>query len=51
MQQTDEWKYLGMWMSPNGCVEVKNEKIDVVNQCLGELVSAARMRTSKCDVL
>ncbi len=24
--QTDEYKYLGVWISPGGCVRNKNEK-------------------------
>ena len=47
VQQTDECKYLGMWMSPNGCVKAKSEKISMTNQWVGRLGSAARMRASK----
>ena len=51
LRQTDEYKYLGMWMSPDGCVKTKNEKISMVDQWVGRLGSAARMRASKYDVL
>ncbi|MPC28393.1 hypothetical protein E2C01_021597 [Portunus trituberculatus] len=51
MQQTDEYKYLGMWMSPLGCMKTKNEKISMKSQWVGRLGSAARMRASKYDVL
>ncbi|MPC58797.1 hypothetical protein E2C01_052806 [Portunus trituberculatus] len=51
VQQTDEYRYLGIWMSSNGCVKAKNEKISMVNQWVGRLGSAARMRASKYDVL
>ena len=33
LKQAQEYKYLGMWMSPNGCEKAKNEKISLVNQC------------------
>ena len=43
---------MGMWVtSPNGCEKAKDEKISLVNQWVGRLGSAARMRTSKYDVL
>ena len=51
LKQAQEYKYLGMWMSPNGCEKTKNEKISLVNQWVGRLGSAARMRASKYDVL
>ena len=38
-------------MSPNGCEKTKNENIRMVNQWVGQLGSAARMRASKYDVL
>ena len=37
-------------MIPNGCEKTKNEKISMVNQWVGRLGSAARMRVSKYDV-
>ena len=51
IEQTCEYKYLGMWMSPNGCEKAKNEKISQANQWVGRLGSAARMRACKYDVL
>ena len=27
LQQVCEYKYLGIWMSPNGCEKTKNEKL------------------------
>ena len=51
VQQVCEYKYLGIWMSPNGCGKTKNEKINMVNQWVGRLGSAARIKASKCDVL
>ena len=27
-----EYKYLGMWVSPNGCEKAKNEKISLANR-------------------
>ena len=38
-------------MSPNGCEKTKNEKISMMNQWVGLLGSAARMRGSKYHVL
>ncbi|XP_050694867.1 uncharacterized protein LOC126984800 isoform X3 [Eriocheir sinensis] len=38
-------------MSPRGCERTKNEKISLVNQWVGRLGSAARMRACKYDVL
>ena len=49
--QVCEYKYLEIWMSPNGCEKTKNEKINMVNQWIGRLGSAARMRASEYDVL
>ena len=51
LQQTGEYKYLGIWMSQDGCNRAKNEKISMANQWVGRLGSAARMRASKYDVL
>ncbi|XP_063861501.1 uncharacterized protein LOC135101456 [Scylla paramamosain] len=51
LRQVQEYKYLGMWMSPSGCAKAKNEKISMVNQWVGRLGSAAGMRASKYDVL
>ncbi|XP_063877492.1 uncharacterized protein LOC135109778 [Scylla paramamosain] len=51
LRQVQEYKYLGMWMSPSGCAKAKNEKISMLNQWVGRLGSAARMRASKYDVL
>ena len=51
LEQTEEYKYLGIWMSSNGCVKTTNEKISMVNQWVGRLGSAARLRASKYDVL
>ena len=51
LQQVYEYKYLGIWMSPNGCEKTKNEKISMVNQWGGRLGSIARIRASKYDVL
>ena len=39
------------WVSPSGCEKAKNEKLGLVNQWVGPLGSAARMRASKYDVL
>ena len=47
LQQVCEFKYLGIWMSPNGCKNKKNENISMVNQWVGRLGSAARMRANK----
>lgn len=47
----DEYKFLGMWMSPNGCMKAKNEKLSMINQWIGRLGSAAGLRPSKHDVL
>ena len=38
-------------MSPSGCEKTKNKKISMVNQWVGQLGSAARMRASEYDVL
>ena len=51
LQQICEYKYLGIWMSPNGCEKIKNEKISMVNQWVGRQGSAARMRANKPAVL
>ncbi|MPC58693.1 hypothetical protein E2C01_052700 [Portunus trituberculatus] len=51
MQQTDENKYLGMWMNLNGCVKAKNEKISMVNQWVGRLYRERSKDESKYDVL
>ena len=51
LQQTKEYKYLGVWMSTNGCERTKNEKIGMTNQWIGRLGSAARMRACKYEVL
>ena len=51
LNQVLEYKYRGMWVIPNGCEKVKNEKICLANQWVGRLGSAARMRASKYDVL
>ena len=51
LQQAQEYKYLGVWMTPNGCEKAKNEKASLTNQWVGRLGSAARMRASKYDVL
>lgn len=51
LQQVCEYKYLGIWMSLNGCEKTKNEKISMTNQWVGRLGSAARLRASKYDVL
>ncbi|KAG0713413.1 hypothetical protein GWK47_016279 [Chionoecetes opilio] len=51
LEQTSEYKYLGMCMSSNGCGKAKAEKISQVNQWVGRLRSVARMRASKYDVL
>ena len=47
LNQVLEYKYLGMWVSPNGCEKAKNEKISLANQWIGRLGNAARMRASK----
>ena len=49
--QVIKYKYLGISVSPDGCENAKNEKISLANQWVGRLRSAARMRTSKYDVL
>ena len=51
LRQTLEYRYLGMCMSPNGCEKAKNEKVSLVNQWVGRLGSAARMRASRYDVV
>ena len=51
LKETNEYKYLGVWMSTNGCEKAKNEKISMSNQWVGRLGSAARIRTCKYDVL
>ena len=51
LEQTNEYKYLGVWMSPNGCGKTKNEENSLTNQWVGRLGSAARMRAAKYDVL
>ncbi|MPD06643.1 hypothetical protein E2C01_102466 [Portunus trituberculatus] len=51
MNQAQEYKYCGMWVSPSGCEKTKNDKLGLVNQWVGRLGSAARMRSSKYDVL
>ncbi|MPC91790.1 hypothetical protein E2C01_086849 [Portunus trituberculatus] len=51
LNQAREYKYLGMGVSPSGCEKTKNEKIGLVNQWVGRLEGAARMRASKYDVL
>ncbi|XP_050705903.1 uncharacterized protein LOC126991179 [Eriocheir sinensis] len=51
LEQTEEYKYLGVWMEVNGCGRAKNVKISMANQWVGRLGSAARMRASKYDVI
>ncbi|KAK4328209.1 hypothetical protein Pmani_001329 [Petrolisthes manimaculis] len=51
LKQTDEYKYLGVWLSPSGSEKTKNEKISMTNQWVGRLASAARLRASKYDVV
>ena len=51
LEQTTEYKYLGVWLSAKGCEKAKNEKISTANQWVGRLGSVARMRASKYDVL
>ena len=51
LKQANEYKYLGVWMSPRGCERTKNEKISLVNQWVGRLGSIARTRACKYDVL
>ena len=50
-EQMYEYKYLGIWMSTNGCETAKNETISMANQWAGRLGSAARISASKYDVL
>ena len=51
IKQTDKYKYLGVWMSSNGCERMKNEKMSLINKWVGQLGSVARMRACKYDVL
>ncbi|MPC77644.1 hypothetical protein E2C01_072103 [Portunus trituberculatus] len=51
MNQAQEYKYSGMWVNPSGCEKTKNEKLGLVNQWVGRLGSAAKMRASKYDML
>ena len=51
LQQTQEYKYLGVWMSVDGYGRAKSEKLSVANQWVGRLGSAARMRACKYEVL
>ncbi|MPC33930.1 hypothetical protein E2C01_027299 [Portunus trituberculatus] len=51
LNQAREYKYLGMWVSPSRCEKTKNKKIGLVNQQVGRLGSAARMKASKYDLL
>ena len=37
LQQTKEYKYLGVWMSTDGCERAKNEKISMANQWVSRL--------------
>lgn len=48
LKQVQEYKYLEMWVSLNGCEKVK---ISLVNQWVIRLENAAMMRASKYDVL
>ena len=51
LEQTREYKYLGVCMSADGCEKMKHEKISQLNQWVGRMGSAARMRACKYDVL
>ena len=51
LQQTQEYKHQGVWMSVNGYSRAKSEKMSVANQWVGRLGSAARMRACKYEVL
>ena len=51
LKQVCEYKYLGVWLSADGCERAKNEKISGARQWVGRLGSVARMRASKYDVL
>ena len=51
LQQTQEYKYLGVWLHANGCDRAKSEKLSMMNQWVGRLGSAARMRACKYDVV
>ena len=51
LEQTREYKYLGVCMSVDGCERMKHEKISQLNQWVGRMGSAARMRACKYDVL
>ena len=51
LEQTGEYKYLGVCMSADGCVKMKHEKISQLNQWVGRLGSVARMRACKYEVL
>ena len=51
LEQTCEYKYLGVCMSVDGCEKMKHEKISQMNQWVGRMGSAARMRACKYDVL
>lgn len=51
LSETNEYKYLGVWMSANGSEKAKLEKISRSNQWVGRLGSSARIRASKYDVL
>ena len=51
LQEVEEYKYLGIWVSTKGCERSKNEKISLTNQWVGRLGSVARMRACKYEVL
>ena len=51
LEQTCEYKYLGICLSVNGCERAKSEKISQLNQWVGRLGSVARMRASRYDVI
>lgn len=50
LRQTQEYKYLGMWQSINGCDRTKNKKISTMNQWEGRLWAVARTKVSKYGV-
>ena len=51
LRKTNEYKYLGMWISLNGYEQMKNEKVSLVNKWMGRLGSAARMRACRFEVV
>ena len=51
LEHTEEYKYLGVWLTAKGCEKAINEKISVTNQWVGRLGSVSRLRACKYEVL